>query len=90
MTEKVLIAKIQLAYDATLITKGCTEQELCNRLDRYDNLVDELVELTEGKSGAFDTDPMGALDFKSLTGKPFMGMTYNEMAEELGSFAFGE
>lgn len=87
---KVLIAKIQLAFDATLLTKGCTEQEVMNRLDEYDDLVDELVALTEGKYSAFDTDPMGALDFKALTGRSFLGMTYNEMAEELGSFAFGE
>lgn len=87
---KVLIAKIQLAFDATLLTKGCTEQEVMNRLDEYDDLVDELVALTEGKYSAFDTDPMGALDFKALTGRSFVGMTYNEMAEELGAFAFGE
>ena len=61
-----------------------------NRLDAYDDLVDELVALTEGKYSAYDTDPMGALDFKALTGESFHGMTYNEMAEELGAFAFGE
>jgi hypothetical protein len=33
---------------------------------------------------------MGALDFKALTGRSSHGMTYNEMAEELGAFAFGE
>jgi len=52
--------------------------------------VDELVELTEGKANAYETDPMGSLDYKALTGKSFAGMTYNELAEALGSFAFGE
>jgi hypothetical protein len=90
MEKRELIMKVEEAFDATLITKDCTNEELCNRLDRYDNLVDELVELTEGKDSAYATDPMGALDFKALTGRSSHGMSYNEMAEELGAFAFGE
>ncbi len=90
MTKKDLICKVEEAFDATLMTTDCSEQEILNRLDAYDELVDELVALTEGKDSAYVTDPMGALDFKALTGRSSHGMSYNEMAEELGAFAFGE
>ena len=90
MTKEELICKVDEAFDATLLTKGCTEQEVMNRLEEYDELVDELIAITDGKYNAYLTDPMGALDYKALTGKSFHGMTYNELAEALGDFAFGE
>lgn len=87
---KELIAKIEAAFEAATTLCGCTEQEVWDRLDEYDELVDELVALTDGKYSAYYTDPMGALDYKALTGRSFSGMTYNELAEELGALAFGE
>ena len=81
--------KVEAAFAATLV-KGRKDMEVFEKLEEYDDLVDELVALTEGKDNAYKTDPMGALDYKALTGKSFAGMTYNELAEALGSFAFGE
>ncbi len=89
MEKKELVEKVEKAFAATLV-KGRTDMEIFEKLDAYDDLVDELVELTEGKANAYETDPMGSLDYKALTGKSFAGMTYNELAEALGSFAFGE
>jgi hypothetical protein len=89
MNKNELMKKVEEAYAATLI-KGYKDLEVMKRLEAYDELVDELVALTEGKDNAYKTDPMGALDYKALTGKSFAGMTYNELAEALGSFAFGE
>ena len=76
---------IELAYDSTQLTKGCSEQEILGRLDEYDLLVDKLVHLTNGNKSAFFTDPMQAEDFKALLGKSTHGMTYNDMAEEMGA-----
>ncbi len=76
---------IELAYDSTQLTKGCSEQEILGRLDEYDLLVDKLVQLTNGNRSAFFTDPMQAEDFKALLGKSTLSMTYNEMAEEMGA-----
>ena len=87
---RMLVMEVQSAFESTLMTLGLTETEVMNRLEEYDVLVDELIDHTEGKYSAFHTDPMGALDYKALTGKSFDGMTYNELAEALGSYAFGE
>jgi hypothetical protein len=76
---------IELAYDSTQLTTGCNEQEILGRLDEYDLLVDKLVHLTNGNKSAFFTDPMQAEDFKALLGKSTHGMTYNDMAEEMGA-----
>ena len=76
---------IELAYDSILLTKGGNEQEILGKLDEYDLLVDKLVHLTNGNKSAFFTDPMQAEDFKALLGKSTHGMTYNDMAEEMGA-----
>jgi len=76
---------IELAYDSILLTKGGNEQEILGKLDEYDLLVDKLVHLTNGNKSAFFTDPMQAEDFKVLLGKSTHGMTYNDMAEEMGA-----
>ena len=87
--EKLQI-EVALAYQDTLvITSTVTEEEAMERLDRYDALVDELIELTGGEDSAFATDPMGSHDYKALLGTSTHGMSYNQMAEELGQFAFG-
>ena len=76
---------VELAYDSTKFTRGRSEEEIMSKLDEYDLLVDKLVKLTNGKGSAFYTDPMQADDFKALLGKSVIGMTYNEMAEEMGA-----
>ena len=83
--EQDLERAIELAYDSTKLTKGCSDVEIMSRLDEYDLLVDKLVKLSNGKGSAFYTDPMQADDFKALLGKSVIGMTYNEMAEEMGA-----
>ena len=89
-----LVKKVENAYELTHVKPcagvGRDEKETFEIFEAYDRAVDNLVELTEGKYNAYKTDPMGCLDYKSLTGKPFYGMTYNELCEKLGSFAFGE
>ena len=84
-----LVQKVEDAYKLTRV-KRSTEKETFEIFEAYDRAVDNLVELTEGKYNAYLTDPMGCLDYKSLTGKPFFSMTYNELCEKLGSYAFGE
>ena len=76
---------VELAYDSTKFTRGRSEEEIMSKLDEYDLLVDKLVKLTNGKGSAYYTDPMQADDYKSLLGKSVIGMTYNEMAEEMGA-----
>ncbi len=83
--ERDLERAIELAYDATKFTRGCSDVEIMSRLDEYDLLVDKLVKLSNGKGSAFYTDPMQADDYKTLLGKSVIGMTYNEMAEEMGA-----
>ena len=90
MDKRMLQIEVEQAFEATLVSHGKTEEEVMDLLMEYDILVDQLIELTEGKDSAFATDPMGALDYKALTGESSHGMSYNEMAEELGAFAFGE
>ena len=84
-----LVHKVEDAYKLTRV-KRSSEKETFEIFEAYDRAVDNLVELTEGKYNAYLTDPMGCLDYKSLTGKPFYSMTYNELCEKLGSYAFGE
>lgn len=83
--EQDLGRAIELAYDSTQLTRGCSDVEVMRRLDEYDLLVDKLVNLTNGELSAFFTDPMQAEDYKALLGKSVNGMTYNEMAEEMGA-----
>jgi len=83
--EQDLERAVELAYDSTKFTRGRSEEEIMSKLDEYDLLVDKLVKLTNGKGSAFYTDPMQADDFKALLGKSVIGMTYNEMAEEMGA-----
>ena len=84
-----LVHKVEDAYKLTRV-KRSSEKETFEIFEAYDRAVDNLVELAEGKYNAYLTDPMGCLDYKSLTGKPFYSMTYNELCEKLGSYAFGE
>jgi len=76
---------VELAYDSTKFTRGRSEEEILSKLDEYDLLVDKLVKLTNGTGSAYYTDPMQADDYKALLGKSAIGMTYNEMAEEMGA-----
>ena len=75
---------IKIAYESTQLT-ACSDQEILRRLDEYDLLVDKLVELTNGNEGAYFTDPMQAEDYSALLGKLTAGMTYNDMAEDMGA-----
>ena len=76
---------VELAYDSTKFTRGRSEEEILSKLDEYDLLVDKLVKLNNGTGSAYYTDPMQADDYKALLGKSVIGMTYNEMAEEMGA-----
>ena len=84
-----LVRKVEATYKLTRV-KRSSEKETFEIFEAYDRAVDNLVELTEGKYNAYLTDPMGCLDYKSLTGKGFFSLTYNELCEKLGSIAFGE
>ena len=59
------------------------------RAQKYDDLVDELVVLTKGEANAQYTDPILCDDYSALTGKVSSGLTYNELCERVGSYAFG-
>ena len=58
-------------------------------LRKYDDLVDKLVVLTKGEACAQYTDPVLCDDYSALTGKVSSGLTYNELCERVGSYAFG-
>ena len=62
--------------------------KLQDAYDAYDDLVDELVDVTEGNALAVDIDPLTYYRDKSR--ERFFGLTYNEMAEIVGQEAFGE
>ena len=86
MNEKQNLERaVELAYDSTKFTRGRSDEEIMSKLDEYDLLVDKLVKFTNGKGSAYYTDPMQADDYKALLGKSVIGMTYNEMAEEMGA-----
>lgn len=59
------------------------------RAQKYDDLVDEIVVLTKGEANAQYTDPILCDDYTALTGKVCSGLTYNELCERVGSYAFG-
>ena len=59
------------------------------RAQKYDDLVDKLVVLTKGEACAQYTDPILCDDYSALTGKVSSGLTYNELCERVGSYAFG-
>ena len=59
------------------------------RAQKYDDLVDKLVVLTKGEANAQYTDPILCDDYSALTGKVSSGLTYNELCERVGSYAFG-
>ena len=59
------------------------------RAQKYDDLVDKLVVLTKGEANAQYTDLILCDDYSALTGKVSSGLTYNELCERVGSYAFG-
>ena len=59
------------------------------RAQKYDDLVDKLVVLTKGEACAQYTDPILCDDYSALTGKVSSSLTYNELCERVGSYAFG-
>ncbi len=67
--------------------KDLSDQEA--RAQKYDDLVDKLVVLTKGEANAQYTDPILCDDYSALTGKVSSGLTYNELCERVGSYAFG-
>lgn len=69
------------------------DYDLSNHIDtvqQYDDLVDQIVELTNGEANAFYTDPVLCDDFTAVTGKPCNALTYNELCEAYGALTFGE
>lgn len=69
-------------YHLSLEVKGA-------RYDDYDELVDSLVESTDGTLTAFETDPLTAQQLTSR-GINLVGKSYNEMCEIEGNLAFGQ
>ena len=59
------------------------------RAQKYDDLVDKLVVLTKGEANAQYTDPVLCDDYNAITGKGCSSLTYNELCERVGSYAFG-
>ena len=57
--------------------------------EEYDELVDIVVEATNGVAPAFYTDPMTCSILESQ-GCNTKGMTYNDMAELIGGIGFGD
>ena len=96
---KKLFSSVQLAYDNLLISKldinplwGETTSKAIKAnekaFEEYDELVDIVVEATNGVAPAFYTDPMTCSILESQ-GCNTKGMTYNEMAEVIGGIGFG-
>ena len=56
---------------------------------KYDDLVDKLVLLTKGEANAQYTDPILCDDYNAITGRGCSSLTYNELCERVGSYAFG-
>jgi len=59
------------------------------RVEKYDELVDKMVELTNGKANSVYTDPVLCDDYTALTGDTCNHLTYNELCENYGGLAFG-
>ena len=87
---QLLALRINELYQAM---KPSADYKLGNHIDnvqQYDDLVDEIVELTKGEANAFYTDPVLCDDFASLTGNVLNNITYNELCEAYGSQTFGD
>ena len=82
------IAEAHRAYlEAELFQLG---QEVKGaRYDDYDELVDNLVESTDGTLTAFETDPLTAQHLTNR-GINLVGKSYNDMCEIEGNLAFGQ
>ncbi|MDB4430262.1 hypothetical protein N9273_00415 [bacterium] len=60
------------------------------KIEKYDDLVDKIVELTNGNASALFTDPVLCDDYTALTGEVTNDFTYNKLCEYYGSVTFGE
>jgi len=86
----LLARKVAAAYEGLSLMSHLSVDERTERYWEYDILVDELVEATEGNESAFLTDPMMFDDFADIFNKSAKGLTYNQMAEQIGSATFGD
>lgn len=83
-----LALSVKETYNQSL--KPGSEKTVQKVLDQYDDLVDQLVELTGGEANAYYTDPMLTSDYTLITSATANTLTYNELAEKVGSMMFGE
>ena len=86
---QLLAEKIKELHNAMTPADEYNLDKHIDNVQQYDDLVDEIVELTEGKANAFYTDPVLCDDFTAVTGKPCNSLTYNELCEAYGSLTFG-
>ena len=86
----LLARKVAASYEGLSLMSHLSVDERTERYWEYDLLVDELVEATEGNESAFLTDPMMYDDYADVFNKSAKGLTYNQMAEQIGSAAFGD
>tara|TARA_R110000851_G_scaffold58647_2_gene136093 strand:+ start:4231 stop:4626 length:396 start_codon:yes stop_codon:yes gene_type:complete len=91
---KKLFSSVQLAYDNLLISRVSSSapstelDKYAKAFEEYDDLVDIVVEATNGVAPAYYTDPM-TCDTLESRGYNTKSMTYNEMAEVIGGIGFG-
>lgn len=92
---KKLFSSIQLAYDNLLFSRVSSSapttelDKYAKAFEEYDDLVDIVVEATNGFAPAYYTDPM-TCDTLESQGCNTKSMTYNDMAEIIGGIGFGD
>ena len=85
-----LALQISNLYQEMKPREGYDLSKHVDNSQKYDDLVDVLVELTEGKEDAFWTDPILCDDYTALTGRVCSNISYNDLCERYGNLAFGD
>ena len=82
--------KIRELYKQMVPSADYNLKNHVERVEKYDDLVDEMVELTKGEANSVFTDPVLCDDYTALTGNLTNSLTYNELCEGYGALTFGE
>lgn len=82
--------KIRELYNQMVPSADYNLKDHVERVEKYDDLVDEMVELTKGEANSVFTDPVLCDDYTALTGNLTNSLTYNELCESYGALTFGE
>lgn len=82
--------KIRELYNQMMPSANYDLENHVERVEKYDVLVDKMVELTKGEANSVFTDPVLCDDYTALTGNPTNSLTYNELCESYGALTFGE